>query len=319
MPRLEITDLVVEYGSAGYTSRPIDHLSLTVEPGSLTLLLGPSGCGKTTLLTCFGAMLTPTSGTIRLGDVDVNSLSGRALTDFRRHSVGFVFQAFNLVPSMSAEENVALPMRAAGVHRGEAHRRALELLETVGLADRAKQRPGDMSGGQQQRVAIARALALDPPLLLADEPTAHLDFVQVDGILALLRELASEDRTVIVSTHDNRLVPLADQVIELVADFATEKRPPQERELRPGEVLFAQGEPSDYVWVVESGRLEVRRRHLDGTEEVLTTVEAGNYVGELGPTLGLTRSATASATEPTKVSGLTVRAFRQRFRGNGWG
>jgi putative ABC transport system ATP-binding protein len=319
MPRLEITGLVVEYSSGGYTTRPIDDLSLSVEPGSLTLLLGPSGCGKTTLLTCLGAMLTPTAGTIRLGDEDVGSLSGKGLTEYRRHAVGFVFQAFNLVPSMSAEENVALPMRAAGSRRGDAHRRALELLELVGLADRVRHRPGDLSGGQQQRVAIARALALDPPLLLADEPTAHLDFVQVDGILALLRELASEDRSVIVSTHDGRLVPLADQVVELVPDFATEKSPPQERELAEGEVLFAQGEPSDYVWVVESGCLEVRRRHVDGTEEVLTTIDAGNYVGELGPTLGLTRSATALATEPTKVTGLTVRAFRQRFRGNGWG
>jgi putative ABC transport system ATP-binding protein len=319
MPRLTISDLVVEYASGGYTTRPLDGLSLTVEPGSLTLLLGPSGCGKTTLLTCLGAMLTPTSGTIRLGDYDVGSLTGKALTDYRRHAVGFVFQAFNLVPSMSAEENVALPMRAAGTHRGAAHQRAVELLEMVGLADRLKHRPGDMSGGQQQRVAIARALALDPPLLLADEPTAHLDFVQVDGILALLRELASGDRSVIVSTHDSRLVPLADHVVELVPDFATEKGPPEARALDAGEVLFAQGEPSDYVWVVESGCLEVRRRQVDGTDELLTTIEAGNYVGELGPTLGLTRSATALAREPTKVSGLTVRAFRQRFRGNGWG
>ena len=193
------------------------------------------------------------------------------------------------------------------------------LLELVGLADRLAHRPGDLSGGQQQRVAIARALALDPPLLLADEPTAHLDFVQVDGILALLRELAAGDRSVIVSTHDSRLVPLADQVVELVPDFATEKRAAVERDLAAGEVLFAQGEPSEYVYVVEEGCLEVQRHHLDGTDEVLTTIGPGNYVGELGPTLGLTRSATAVATAPTKVTELTLRAFRQRFRGNGWG
>jgi len=319
MPRLEITDLVVEYTSAGYTSRPIDRLTLTVEPSSLTLLLGPSGCGKTTLLTCLGAMLTPTSGTIRLGDYDVGRLSGSRLTEYRRHAVGFVFQAFNLVASMSAEENVALPLRGAGVNRRKAHARARELLELVGLADRMAHRPGDLSGGQQQRVAIARALALDPPLLLADEPTAHLDFVQVDGVLVLLRELAADERTVIVSTHDSRLVPLADQVIELVPDFASEKRAPAVRDLAAGDVLFAQDDPSEFVYVIEEGSVEVRRRHLDGTEQVLAAIGPGNYVGELGPTLGLTRSATAVATEPTRVTELTLRAFRQRFRGNGWG
>ncbi len=165
------------------------------------LLLGPSGCGKTTLLSCLGGILTPTSGSIRLGETDVTGLSGRALNAFRRDQVGFVFQAFNLVPSLTALENVIAPMRGAKVPRSERQARAEALMERVGLTDRSSHRPGDLSGGQQQRVAIARALALDPPLILADEPTAHLDFIQVEAILKLTRSLASAERVVVVSTH----------------------------------------------------------------------------------------------------------------------
>ncbi len=220
MGTLHVNDLVVEYSSGGYAVRPIDGLNLEVSAGSLALLLGPSGCGKTTLLSCLGGILRPTSGRIALGDLDVTTLDPRALTTYRRRTVGIVFQAFNLLPSLTAFENVMVPMDAAGVSRREARQRAEELLARVGLQDRMRHRPGDLSGGQQQRVAVARAIALDPPLILADEPTAHLDFIQVEEVLRLIRELASGDRLVVVATHDTRMLPLADQVVELVPQVA---------------------------------------------------------------------------------------------------
>ena len=158
---------------------------------------------------------------IKFGDVDVTSLDARGLSKYRRETVGIVFQAFNLVPSLTALENVMVPLRAAGMSRAAARKRAEELLSRVGLQDRMTHRPGDLSGGQQQRVAVARAIALDPPLVLADEPTAHLDFIQVEEVLRLIRELASGDRMVVVATHDSRILPLADRVVELVPDFAS--------------------------------------------------------------------------------------------------
>ena len=129
--------------------------------------------------------------------------------------MGFVFQAFNLIPSLSAQENVAVPMMLAGTSRSDAMRRAAEVLERVGLADRLANRPGQLSGGQQQRVAVARGLAHDPVVLLADEPTANLDYVQAEGVIRLLRELRDDGRVIIVSTHDARLVPISDQVITI--------------------------------------------------------------------------------------------------------
>ena len=228
MGDLRISDLVVEYSSGGYKVRPIDGLNLEVTAGSLAILLGPSGCGKTTLLSCPGGILRPTSGRITFGDVEVTELATRALSTYRRDTVGIVFQAFNLVASLTAIENVMVPMRAAGMpRRGAARQRAEELLTRVGLRDRMRHRPGDLSGGQQQRVAVARAIALDPPLILADEPTAHLDFIQVEEVLRLIRELATGERVVVVATHDTRMLPLADRVVELVPHVASADRPPE--------------------------------------------------------------------------------------------
>src|SRR3974390_3306944 len=155
---LRVKDLTVEYSSGGYKIRPLDGLSFETGDGELVVLLGPSGCGKTTLLCCLAGLLTPTSGAILFDGLDVTALRGPALSTYRRHTVGVVFQAFNLIPSLSARSNVMVPMRLAGVPRGEAHRRADELLDRVGLAERSHHRPDEMSGGQQQRVAIARAL-----------------------------------------------------------------------------------------------------------------------------------------------------------------
>jgi putative ABC transport system ATP-binding protein len=310
---LSIQDLVVEYASGATTVRPIDGLNLDVAAGSLVILLGPSGCGKTTLLSCLGGILRPTGGAIKFGDVDVTSLDARGLSTYRRETVGIVFQAFNLVPSLTALENVMVPLLAAGVPRRAARKRAGQLLGRVGLEDRMSHRPGDLSGGQQQRVAVARAIALDPPLILADEPTAHLDFIQVEEVLRLIRELAAGERMVVVATHDSRILPLADRVVELVPDFASTDRPPDTVQLDAGEVLFEQGTMGDLIYIVSEGELEIVRETESGGEELLKVVAAGDYFGEIGPVFHMPRSATVRARTEATVTGYTVRMFRERL------
>jgi putative ABC transport system ATP-binding protein len=311
MSGLQITDLTIEYTQGGYIVRPIDRLTVTAHDGELVILLGPSGSGKTTLLSCLSALLTPAAGTIYVGDVDVTALRGQGLADYRRHQVGIVFQAFNLIPSLTARENVAAPLRLAGAPRREANARAAELLARVGLSDRMDHRPGQLSGGQQQRAALARALVHDPPLVVADEPTAHLDYMQVEDVLILIRDLAAPGRLVVVATHDDRFTPLADRVVELVP----RKKEP-EPELRrvllgAGEIVFEQGEVSDLVYVVEEGVIEVFRRRADGGEEVMVEHGPGAYFGEIGPLLRLPRTASARAKVPSRLTGLGPREFRR--------
>jgi len=314
---LSIQNLVVEYSSGGYAVRPIDGLNLDVSAGSLVILLGPSGCGKTTLLSCLGGILRPQSGAIKFGDVDVTSLDARGLSAYRRQTVGIVFQAFNLVPSLSALENVMVPMHAAGMSRSQARARAEELLTRVGLQDRMTHHPRDLSGGQQQRVAVARAIALDPPLVLADEPTAHLDFIQVEEVLRIIRELASGDRMVVVATHDSRILPLADRIVELVPEFASTDRPPETVSMEPGDVLFEQGTMGDLIYVVSEGELEIVRELAGGGEELLKVATPGDYFGEIGPLFHLPRSATVRARADATVIGYTVQEFRERLGAGG--
>jgi putative ABC transport system ATP-binding protein len=310
---LRIKDLVVEYSSGDYAVRPIDGLDLEVEAGSLAILLGPSGCGKTTLLSCLGGILKPAAGRIEFGDIDVTALASRELSAYRRDTVGIVFQAFNLVPSLTALENIMVPMRAAGMSRQDARRRAEELLTRVGLENRMRHRPGDLSGGQQQRVAVARAIALDPPLILADEPTAHLDFIQVEEVLRLIRDLAEGDRVVVVATHDTRILPLADLVVELVPHTSEAHAGPETVHLRAGEVLFAQGSMGDLIYVVADGEISLSRELASGGEEMVRVSTPGDYFGEMGPLCGLPRSATARARTDATVVGYTVQAFRERL------
>jgi putative ABC transport system ATP-binding protein len=313
MGDLSIQNLTVEYASGADTVRPIEGFDLDVAAGSLVILMGPSGCGKTTLLSCLGGILRPSSGAIKFGDVDVASLTARELSTYRRDTVGIVFQAFNLVPSLTALENVMVPLLAAGASRRAASKKAGQLLARVGLEERMTHRPGDLSGGQQQRVAVARAIALDPPLILADEPTAHLDFIQVEEVLKLIRELASGDRMVVVATHDSRILPLADRVVELVPEFASTDRPPDTVRLEAGEVLFEQGTMGDLIYVVTEGELEIIRELASGGEELLKAVTSGDYFGEIGPVFHMPRSATVRARTDAEVVGYTVRAFRERL------
>jgi putative ABC transport system ATP-binding protein len=310
---LTVKDLTVEYVSAGYRLRPIEKLSFTAHGGQLVVLLGPSGCGKTTLLSCIAGLLTPAAGAIRVDDIDVLALRGAQRARYRRETVGVIFQAFNLIPSLSALGNVMVPLRLAGRPRKAARARALDLLEQVGLADRTNHRPGRLSGGQQQRVAIARALAHDPPVVIADEPTAHLDGIQVEAVLRLIREIAASGRLVVVATHDDRITRIADQVIDLVKHSVTVKGGPRPVHAGAGTVIFRQGDASDYVYVVESGAVEIFRERADGTEEPIRNVEAGGYFGELGPMLDLPRSASVRATVDTQLTALSLGDFRERY------
>jgi putative ABC transport system ATP-binding protein len=305
--------IAVEYASAGYLVRVIDDLDMEVSDGELALLLGSSGCGKTSLLSILAGILRPSRGSAALDGIELTALRGRSLTEYRRRRVGVVFQAFNLIPSLSAMENVEVPLRASGIRGRRARSRAAELLEQVGLGGRRVHRPSELSGGEQQRVAIARALALDPPLLLADEPTAHLDYIQIEGVLRLLQEVVQEGRMVVVATHDERMLPLADRVVAMSPRPRDPGRPPVEVQLAAGEIVFEQGDAPDYVYVVEEGLIDLARRRADGGEEILARHGTGEYFGELGPMFGLARSATARAVGPTRLLGLPLGEFRKRF------
>jgi putative ABC transport system ATP-binding protein len=311
MSELVVSDLTVEYDSGGYPIRPLNHLSIRAEDGELVVLLGPSGCGKTTLLACLAGLLTPTEGKISLGDTEPLGMGQKELADYRRRHVGVVFQAFNLIPSLTALGNVVAPMTLAGVRRREARRRAAGLLSRVGLEERMNHRPSKLSGGQQQRVAIARALVHDPRLVLADEPTAHLDHIQVEGVLRLLRELAQPGRMVVVATHDDRITHIADRVVELVPSGSIAEREPEDVVLADGEVLFRQGDPGELVYVVKSGSVEIYRELSDGGEEQVDVMGPGLYFGELAPLLRLPRSASVRAVGDAVVTGYTLRRFRR--------
>ena len=311
MTTLTINDLTVEYAQGDYIVRPIHELNLEVADGELVIILGPSGSGKTTLLSCLAGILSPTAGRIRMGDTEVTNLRGPALTSYRRDTVGIVFQAFNLIPSLNARENVMAPLRLAGVRARKARRRAEELLTRVGLGDRMRHRPRALSGGQQQRVAIARALVHEPSLVLADEPTAYLDYVQVEEVLRIVRELAAPGRAVVIATHDQRLVPLADRTIELVPTTAPAKQPQRRRVLEPGQMLFEHGDLSDFVYIVDEGEIALVRERPDHSEEVIRCVGPGGYFGELGPLLRLPRSATARAVPTTVVTSYSPQDFKR--------
>jgi putative ABC transport system ATP-binding protein len=314
MGDLRINDLVIEYATgSGEPIRPIHGLSLEIPAGSLVVVLGPSGCGKTTLLSCLGGILSPTSGQIRFGATEVTALSRREITSYRRRTVGIVFQAFNLVPSLTALENVMVPMWAAGWTQWSATERARDLLTRVGLADRTHHRPGQLSGGQQQRVAVARALALDPPLILADEPTAQLDFVRAGEVVQLLRVLAAGDRVVVVATHDTRIVPLADIVIQLSPPATPARAQQAPVRLGPGAVLLEQGTVEDLIYVVTDGEVEIAPDSAGAGDGLLKIGKPDNYAGQLGPMVRIPRSATVRAPREATVVSYTVDAFRRQF------
>ncbi|WP_084523886.1 ABC transporter ATP-binding protein [Nocardia inohanensis] len=212
---LELTDVTKEYRVGEQTVRALDSINLRIEAGEFSAIIGPSGSGKSTLLHLLGALDSPDSGSIRFRDQEIGGLNDDQQSEFRRHQVGFVFQFFNLLPTLSAWENVAIPKLLDGSGLRKAKPRALELLDLVGLADRAEHRPGELSGGQMQRVAVARALIMDPPLILADEPTGNLDSKTGAAILKLLGEITEAGNSVVMVTHDMGAVNYCDRVITL--------------------------------------------------------------------------------------------------------
>ncbi|WP_245721020.1 ABC transporter ATP-binding protein [Nocardia pseudovaccinii] len=212
---LELTDITKEYRVGEQAVRALDGISLRIESGEFTSIIGPSGSGKSTLLHLLGALDTPDSGSIRFRGEEIGGLDDERQSEFRRHRVGFIFQFFNLLPTLTAWENVAIPKLLDGTGLRKAKPRALELLDLVGLGERAAHRPAELSGGQMQRVAVARALIMDPPLILADEPTGNLDSKTGASILKLLGDIAGNGNSVVMVTHDMGAVEYCDRVITL--------------------------------------------------------------------------------------------------------
>jgi putative ABC transport system ATP-binding protein len=205
-----------DYGSGEQRVQALRGIDLEVYPGEMTFLVGPSGCGKTTLISVISGILTKTAGDVRVFDQDIDELSGNELVAWRGRTVGFVFQALNLVPTLTVAENVAIPLMILGTEYRAAIARADELLERVGLGGRQRAVPGQLSGGQQQRVAIARALVHAPRLVVCDEPTSSLDHGTGERVMDLLREVAAQDdRALVVVTHDARIFSYADRIAHM--------------------------------------------------------------------------------------------------------
>ena len=217
MALIEISDLNKTYNTTAVPVHALQHIDLQVEKSEFAAIVGPSGSGKTTLLNMIGGLDTPSSGSIKIDGQDISALSSGKLVDYRLHHIGFVFQAYNLIPVLTALENVEFIMLLQNINKKERRKRAAELLQAVGLGDRMNDRPSRLSGGQQQRVAVARALASRPNFVLADEPTANLDSASAESLLDMMEELNKKyEMTFIFSTHDARVMKRARRIITLV-------------------------------------------------------------------------------------------------------
>ena len=216
MKIIEIKNLHKIYNSDSVSVHAVNGIDVTFEEGEFTAIVGPSGSGKTTLLNIIGGLDDATEGSVEIDGVKINELSARKLTDFRMRNIGFVFQAYNLIPVLTAKENVAFIMHLQGTNKTDRDARTLELLQAVGLGEMMDRRPSKLSGGQQQRVAVARALASKPKFVLADEPTANLDSHSTENLLDIMEQLNKEENiTFIFSTHDQRVVNKARRVITI--------------------------------------------------------------------------------------------------------
>lgn len=216
MPIIELKNLHKIYHEAELEVAAVDGVTLSIEEGEFTAIVGPSGSGKTTLLNLLGGLDSCTSGEVWINNKNITHMKGSRLIDFRLWNIGFVFQAYNLIPVLTAQENVEFIMHLQGKSRKEREQRARELLESVGLGERLHSRPNKLSGGQQQRVAVARALASRPRFILADEPTANLDSKSTQMLLDIMERLNHEEHmTFIFSTHDQRVVKKAHRIITL--------------------------------------------------------------------------------------------------------
>ncbi len=213
---IEIKDLKKIYNDSAVAVHALNGVDLAFQEGEFAAIVGPSGSGKTTLLNLVGGLDVATEGSIQINGINVGELSSRKLINFRLNNIGFVFQSYNLIPVLTAYENVEFIMSLQGYSKEKRKKRAIELLEAVGLGDRINSRPSRLSGGQQQRVAVARALASRPKFILADEPTANLDSVSTENLLDIMEKLNREEKiTFIFSTHDQRVVNKARRVVKL--------------------------------------------------------------------------------------------------------
>jgi putative ABC transport system ATP-binding protein len=230
MSVIELQDVTRVYKIGEVETHALRGVNLSIEEGEFTAIVGPSGSGKTTVLQLMGCLDRPTSGQVHINGQDVSRLNANKRADLRKGTIGFVFQFFALIPGLTAYENVDLPMLLAGTKRAERRERANALLEAVGLTDRARHRPDQMSGGEQQRVAIARALAVDPVLVLADEPTANLDTENGRQIMEIMQRLNEDTGTTFVfASHDPRVFPFARRVVTLRdGKVAENSKPPQQ-------------------------------------------------------------------------------------------
>ena len=213
---IEIKDLVKIYNGGEVKVKAVNGISIDFEEGEFTAVVGPSGSGKTTFLNMLGGLDRPTSGLVKIGGTNVWDLSSRKLIDFRMNNIGFVFQSYNLIPVLTAGENVEFIMHLQGKPKKEREQRTKELLEQVGIGDRIKSRPSKLSGGQQQRVAVARALASKPEFILADEPTANLDSKATSSLLEMMSQMNKEyNTTFIFATHDQRVMDKARRIVTI--------------------------------------------------------------------------------------------------------
>ncbi len=213
---VEIRDMSKIYNPGENEVRALDQVSLTIQKGEFVAIIGQSGSGKSTLMNMIGCLDVPTEGTYILNGQDVSCLKDDELSDIRNREIGFIFQGFNLIPNLTARENVELPLIYRGVSQKERHDLSERALATVGLEHRMNHKPSEMSGGQQQRVAIARAIAQAPPVILADEPTGNLDSNSSREIIQVLKKLHEEGRTVILITHDNDIAAQAKRVVRIM-------------------------------------------------------------------------------------------------------
>ncbi len=212
---VEIKDICKIYNPGENEVRALDHVSVTIEENEFVAIIGHSGSGKSTLMNMLGCLDIPTSGTYLLHDQDVSNMTDDEQSDVRNREIGFIFQGFNLIPNLTALENVELPLIYRGVSKGVREELSRKALAKVGLENRMSHKPSEMSGGQQQRVAIARAIAQAPPIVLADEPTGNLDSGSSQEIMDILNELHSEGRTIILITHDNEIAAQAKRTIKI--------------------------------------------------------------------------------------------------------
>jgi putative ABC transport system ATP-binding protein len=226
-PVIDLESIRKVYRAGPFEVAALDGVSLSIMQGEYVAIMGPSGSGKSTLMHILGCLDVPTSGRYLLAGEDVSSMDEIELAEVRNRHIGFVFQQFNLLPSLSALRNVELPLSYAAVSKDERRRRALEALDRVGLADRVDHRPGELSGGQQQRVAVARALASDPALLLADEPTGNLDSTATEDVLNLFEQLHAQGRTVVLITHEMDVAERAARIIRVRDGLITSDETPE--------------------------------------------------------------------------------------------